>query len=85
MRSSSTPIPNCAYYFQRVGEQPVRQFGWPPPCASDRETLVAPVWKYTQSSSGGSSSSIYLISDMRISVVSLPLSTSLMKCASTCI
>lgn len=38
-----------------------------------------------QSSSGGSSSSIYRIRLIRISVVSLPLNTSLMKCASTCI
>lgn len=38
-----------------------------------------------QSSSGGSSSSIYRIKLIRISVVSFPLNTSLMKCASTCI
>ena len=38
-----------------------------------------------QSSSGGSSSSIYRISDIRISVVSFPRRTSLIKCASTCI
>lgn len=38
-----------------------------------------------QSSSGGNSSSMYRINDIRISVVSLPRSTSLIKCASTCI
>lgn len=37
------------------------------------------------SSSGGNSSSIYRMSVTRISVVSFPLSTSLTKCASTCI
>ena len=37
------------------------------------------------SSSGGSSSSMYLSSTIRISVVSSPRSTSLMKCASICI
>ena len=37
------------------------------------------------SSSGGSSSSMYRINVIRISVVSLPLSTSLTKCASICI
>lgn len=37
------------------------------------------------SSSGGNSSSIYRNSVTRISVVSFPLSTSLTKCASTCI
>jgi hypothetical protein len=36
------------------------------------------------SSSGGISSSIYRINVIRISVVSLPRRTSLMKCASTC-
>lgn len=38
-----------------------------------------------QSSSGGNSSSMYRISETLISVVSFPRSTSLMKCASTCI
>jgi hypothetical protein len=37
------------------------------------------------SSSAGISSSMYRISDILISVESLPLNTSLMKCASTCI
>lgn len=37
------------------------------------------------SSSGGISSSMYRTSDIRISVVSLPRRTSLMKCTSTCI
>lgn len=39
----------------------------------------------THSSSAGISSSIYLINDTLISVVSFPLKTSLMKCASVCI
>jgi hypothetical protein len=54
-------------------------------CTPSRNARRQNVCTALHSSSAGISSSIYRIKDILISVESLPLNTSLMKCASTCI